>query len=279
MSDWIRSHSTGLSQRELSAAIFSGLILFFEQLAAMTAVVRESQALLRAAFDPHPPESAHELMSAHEHEARFKEAEQTFRASVAIKEQIYDAIGAAGAHLPDTFCDRLRLRASPPHQGRAGRAFHSSSTPPHRDSWGSAILCQINWWFPVFPLHEDRSLAIYPAHWATAVENDADGWNWRLAGKDPNTQRLPSVVGDIDRRDEIRVLITPGTLAVFSGAHLHAGEMNTTPLTRFSVETRTVNLEDLKAGRGASNVDGVGKRRRYEWFTRMTDGRSLADVA
>jgi hypothetical protein len=44
------------------------------------------------------------------------------------------------------------------------------------------------------------------------------------------------------------------------------------------VETRTVNLKDLRAGLGAANVDGLGKLPAYEWFARMTDGRSLADV-
>lgn len=278
MSDWICRHSAGLSQQALSEAIFSGRILYFEQLEPMAVVVSETQALLRAAFSPHPPESAHEVLSPDEHEARFSEAEQTFRSNATIKDYIYRAIGAAGACMPETFCDRLRLRASPPQQRNAGRPFFSSSTPGHRDSWGSAILCQINWWFPVFPLHRDRSLVIYPAHWAKGVDNNAQGWDWRRAGKDPNTPRAPSAVGNIDNTDEVRVVIAPGMLAVFSAAHLHAGVMNTTPLTRFSVETRTVNLEDLKAGRGTPNIDGLGKQPAYEWFSSITDGRSLADV-
>jgi len=278
MTDWICRHSAGLSQYALSEAIFSGRILYFEQLEPMAAAVGETRALLRAAFDPHPPESAHEVLSPDEHEARFSEAEQTFRSNTNIKNHIYRAIGAAGACVPETFCDRLRLRASPPRQRNAGRPFLSSSTPSHRDSWGSAILCQLNWWFPVFPLHRDRSLVIYPAHWVTGVDNNAQGWDWRRAGKDPDTPRAPTAMGHIDHTDEVRIVIEPGVLAVFSAAHLHAGVMNTTPLTRFSVETRTVNLDDLKAGRGAPNVDGLGRQRAYEWFSHMTDGRSLADV-
>ena len=70
---------------------------------------------------------------------------------------------------------------------------------------------------------------------------------------------------------------SPGTLAAFSAAHLHAGVLNTTRLTRFSVETRTINLDDLLTKRGAPKVDGVGERPAYEWFHRVTDGKSLAD--
>jgi hypothetical protein len=147
----------------------------------------------------------------------------------------------------------------------------------HRDSWGSAILSQINWWFPVFPLHRDRTLALYPAHWNTPVVNNAPGWDWKRAGKD-GTPRLPTAQSAIDDRDEIRITAAPGTLAAFSAAHLHAGVLNTTPLARFSVETRTINLEDLRAGRGAPDVDGLGVRRAYEWFRRIPDGESLAEA-
>lgn len=272
----IQTHSSKLSQQALSEAIFSGHILYFEGLQPMAELVRELQMLLQAAFAPHAPESAHEFLEAGDHETRFDQAQEAFRSSSRIPRLIYEAIGAAGADLPDTFCDRLRLRASPPENYSSGRPYFRSSTPVHRDSWGSALLCQVNWWFPVFPLHRDRTLAIYPAHWSASIANDAEGWDWKRAGK--GSPRLPTAQGPIDDRGEIRITVAPGTLAVFSAAHLHGGVLNTTRLTRFSVETRTVNLEDLRARRGAPNVDGLGERPGYEWFRRITDGRPLADL-
>ncbi len=243
----------------------------------MAEVVREVQELLQAVFEPHAPESAHQFLTADEHHERFDKARREFRTSSRIRQQIYDAMRAAGAHLPDTFCDRLRLRASPPQHSTPGHPYFRTSTPIHRDSWGSAILSQINWWFPIFPLHRDRTLAIYPAHWSTGVANDARGWDRKRAGKE-GTPRLPTAQGPIDDRDQIRVTVTPGTLVVFSAAHLHAGILNTTQLTRFSVETRTVNLQDLLGQRGAPNVDGLGARPAYEWFHRVGDGQPLADL-
>lgn len=278
MENWINTHSSALTQEALSEAIFSGQVLYFKRLQSMAEAVLEVQELLQSVFEPHAPESAHEFLRADEYQVRFDKAQKEFRASGRIRRHIHEAMDAAGAHLPHTFCDRLRLRASPPHQYNSGRAFLRSSTPVHRDSWGSAILSQINWWFPVFPLHRDRTLTIYPAHWSTKVANNAQGWDWRRVGKDSRTPRLPTAQAPIDDRDEIRITVPPGTLAVFSAAHLHAGVLNTTRLTRFSAETRTINLEDLLAKRGAPNVDGVGERPGYEWFHRVTDGRSLADV-
>jgi hypothetical protein len=274
MKNWIRTHSSALTQEALSEAVFSGHILYFEHLAALAEAVRETQALLQAVFAPHDPESAHELCQAEEYQRRFGQAQQEFRANTRIRSHIHRAIGAAGAHLPDTFCDQLRLRASPPEPHNVGRAFFRSSTPAHRDSWGSALLSQINWWFPIFPLHRDRTLVIYPAHWSTGIANDAQGWDWKRAGKD-GTPRVPTAQESVDESGEIRVVIAPGTLAAFSAAHLHAGILNTTSLTRYSVETRTINLNDLIAKRGAPNVDGLGVRPAYEWFHRMTDGEPL----
>ena len=80
MSDWICRHPVGLSQQALFEAIFSGRILYFEQLEPMAVAVRETQALPRAAFHPHPPKSAHEVLSPDEHEARFSEARGARRA-------------------------------------------------------------------------------------------------------------------------------------------------------------------------------------------------------
>ncbi|HTA46316.1 MAG TPA: hypothetical protein VK789_27920 [Bryobacteraceae bacterium] len=275
--NWIQTYSSGLTQNALSAAIFSGQILYFERLTPMVEAVAELQELLRAAFEPHAPVSAHEFLSKDEYQIRFDRAQHEFRSSSSIKGHIYEALAAAGSDLPGTFCDRLRLRASPPQNYNSDRSFFRSSTPVHRDSWGSAILSQINWWFPVFPLHRDRTLAIYPAHWTTGVANNAQGWDWKRAGKDACTPRLPTAQVPIDDSGEIRITAAPGTLAAFSAAHLHGGVLNTTPLTRFSVETRTINLDDLLAKRGAPNVDGVGERPGYPWFRRMTDGKPLAD--
>ena len=49
-----------------------------------------------------------------------------------------------------------------------------------------------------------------------------------------------------------------------------------TGITRFSTEVRTVNIEDLRASRGAPNVDGAAPRQPLGWFHSLADGTSLA---
>ncbi len=49
-----------------------------------------------------------------------------------------------------------------------------------------------------------------------------------------------------------------------------------TGITRFSTEVRTVNIEDLRAGRGVANVDGAAPRQPLGWFHSLADGTALA---
>ncbi len=53
----------------------------------------------------------------------------------------------------------------------------------------------------------------------------------------------------------MRYLPPPGGIVLFSGAHLHESVPNTTDLTRYSIDFRTVHLDDLEARKGAPNVD------------------------
>jgi len=72
------------------------------------------------------------------------------------------------------------------------------------------------------------------------------------------------------------VMLEPGDLLCFASAHLHASVQNTTDRTRFSVEMRTVNINEVLAGYGAPNVDNDGLRPMYNWFRRISDNYSLA---
>jgi hypothetical protein len=53
---------------------------------------------------------------------------------------------------------------------------------------------------------------------------------------------------------------------------------NHTHLTRISLDTRTIRLDDIAAGRGAPNVDGRGRWISYGMFRRISDGVPLAEL-
>ena len=72
--------------------------------------------------------------------------------------------------------------------------------------------------------------------------------------------------------------LEPGELIAFSGAHLDASTANQTGLTRVSLETPTLRVADVIAGRGAANVEGHSAWTAPGWFQRISEQRNLADI-
>ena len=86
---------------------------------------------------------------------------------------------------------------------------------------------------------------------------------------------MPEPSEPVDTSSELRIVIEPGDLLCFSGAHLHASVPNVSDRARVSVELRTVNLDDLARGRGAPKIDGHAPQVPLEWFRSMEDGSPL----
>jgi hypothetical protein len=67
-------------------------------------------------------------------------------------------------------------------------------------------------------------------------------------------------------------LICPvGGIILFSAAHLHASVPNTSGVTRFSFDYRTVHLDDIAAKRGAPNIDSACEGHMLRDYMRATD--------
>ena len=157
----------------------------------------------------------------------------------------------------------------------------------HRDTWFSAPQQQVNWWLPVYPIEAENSMAFHPRYFDTAVLNsssdyDYDEWN-RTGRKQAaqilkeETRRQPRPEEPLDLSSEARVVTCVGGILTFSAAQLHATVPNTTNRTRFIVDFRTVNLDDLKAGRGAENVDAACTGTTLRDFMRLSDLQPLPE--
>ena len=86
---------------------------------------------------------------------------------------------------------------------------------------------------------------------------------------------MPHLLQEVDSALAKPVVIDPGSMVVFSGAHAHAGVPNSTGLTRISLETRSVWIEDVRQGLGAPNVDGYAPWVSLGLFRRLSDGVPL----
>jgi hypothetical protein len=141
-------------------------------------------------------------------------------------------------------------------------AFH-----PHRDTWYSAPQCQLNWWMPIFEIESGRSMAIHPRYWSRAIRNSSRTYNYHEWNKTSrfnaaqyvkqDTRIQPRAEEPLDPEPEVRIVAPAGAQLIFSAAHMHSTVANRTGRTRFSVDFRTVHLDDVRTFRGAPNLDSA----------------------
>lgn len=138
---------------------------------------------------------------------------------------------------------------------------------PHRDTWYASPPCQVNWWLPIDDLAADRALALYPRYFTLPVPNTSDRFDYAAWVRDAHdgasehvrtdSRPHPAPLVPIDPAAGVRFVGDAGAAVPFSGAHLHATVPNESGVTRFSLDFRTVHLEDVRGGRGAPNVDAA----------------------
>ena len=75
----------------------------------------------------------------------------------------------------------------------------------------------------------------------------------------------------------MRVVTPVGGFLIFSAAQLHSTVPNTTDRTRYSIDFRTVNLDDLLEDRAAPNVDSACTGTNLGDFMRASDLEPLAE--
>jgi hypothetical protein len=268
----------GMSAMALSRRVFAGELLVLRGLPSMQALVAAARTILEDAFAPQPPPDAEQHFVPKAYRAACLTARRRFRDSPDVRRLFREVLAAAGLPPAETYADRLVLRTVPVDPAlRGGRV---RTLPPHRDTWGSNLPQQVNWWAPVYPLTAGNTLVVYPGSFARPVGNDSAGWDFaalqrrRAAGG--SYRQLPVATETPDPADARPVLIAPGEMLAYSGAHLHASATPPTGGTRFNLETRTIWAGDLAAGRGAPDVDGAAPRIGWGWFRHLDSGAPLA---
>ena len=277
MDDYIQTISKPRGYSVFSDAVFSGEIFCLKDNPNLKCVVDEAQQILCDTFTPFDPELAHRHYEEEECLNRFERAQKIYRASQTVSENFMRALKTVGILPNNGFRDKLILRMVLPN-ANGGQKGGIGSLPPHRDSWGSGIRCQINWWFPVFPLTKRNTMAIYPDYWSVRVKNDVIDWDWKSKKNETRPIFLPTASEAINDSNRICVTPRPGEAIAFSGAHLHASISNAFDKIRFSSETRTVTIQDINEDRGAPNLDGLCARPGYKWFKRLADGQGLDNI-
>lgn len=169
-------------------------------------------------------------------------------------------------YAPAVWQDRLRLRVVPP-LASPGHSAHRriGALPPHRDTWGSGIAEQVNWWLPLYRVAPGRTMLIWHTLFRRHIPNDSATWQFERARDDRRYPLLP-MAAERPQAPATPVLIGVGELLAFSAAHLHGGVAAHSGVVRFSLDSRTVWAPDSEHGRGAPDMDNGARARRWGWF-------------
>jgi hypothetical protein len=261
------------------AALYAGDVVVHPPTPSSLALVDLARVMLGAAFGDLDPEKAQYALPVEQYAQVLGELKPRFIHHPRAKECIQGILRETGCDPHLTYFDVPRMRSATSDDYLStgiAYAFH-----PHRDCWYSAPFCQINWWMPIYPIRPDNVMAFHPRYWSRPVRNGSRGYNYaewnrtsrhnaaQFIKEDTRTQPKPEEPMDLD--PQIRVILPPGGILLFSAAQMHSTVPNTSGRTRFSIDFRTVHLSDVAADRGAANVDSACTGTTMGDYLRATD--------
>lgn len=254
-----------LSDETRRQCLYNGHILVYSPTPSSLALCQLGRDMAEEAFAPLDPRDAQHHLPIEEYAAILADLKPRFIHHPQSKKHIQGILSEFGCDLEKTYFDVPRMRSSTA-QGylTTGIAF---AFHPHRDTWYSAPLCQVNWWFPIYDYVSENGVAFHPEYWDIPVPNSSEHYNYQEWVKSSrfnahkhlkiDTREQPKPTEPVDLFSQIRPITPVGGLVIFSAAHLHSSVPNTTTLTRFSMDFRTVNIDDVVGGNGAPNIDSA----------------------
>ncbi|WP_440068070.1 hypothetical protein [Streptosporangium sp. OZ121] len=259
--------------------LYQGQVFVYSATPASAQLAAFARELIAEAFGERDPETAQFDMPVEEFADLLARLKPRFIHHPRCKELLPAVLAELGCDLDRTYFDVPRLRTSTSHDyltSGISYAFH-----PHRDCWYSAPFNQLNWWIPVYEVVPENVMAFHPQYFGSPVRNGSaryDYAEWNRTSRLTAAQHVRGDTRDQPRPEEtvvldpqVRVVPEPGGVMVFSGAQLHSTVPNTSGRTRFSIDFRTVHIDDVRTRRGARNVDAECTGTTLRDFVRSSD--------
>ncbi|HJR76063.1 MAG TPA: phytanoyl-CoA dioxygenase family protein [Nitrospiraceae bacterium] len=269
-----------VSDDERRRLLFEGQLFVYSPRASSLRFIHFAQDLIREAFAPHDPETAQFHLPVEVYAEILGKLKPDFIHHPESKRHLQSLLAEMGCDPEKTYFDVPKMRSSTSDNYlTTGIAY---AWHPHRDTWYSAPMFQINWWIPIFNIQADNAMAFHPRYWNRPVQNTSRGynyyvWNQQHRGghvaqylkEDPRP--LPRATETLDLDPQIRLIVPAGGIILFSGAQMHSSVPNTSGKTRFSIDFRAVHLDDAIANNGAPRVDEECTGTTMRDYLRTTD--------
>lgn len=269
------------------AELYQGSVFIYTPSPGTLKFCKFARELVEEAFRPYDPRTVHKSMPVKKCVEILAELKPNFIHHPRSKEFIRTVLTGRSCELEKTYFDVPRLRtAFPPDYLASGiaYAFH-----PHRDTWYSAPFSQINWWMPIYEIGPDNCMAFHPRYWEEAVANSSNTYNyyeWNRKSRKNAAQHVkadtrvqPRPQAPLEPDPQLRVVASVGSLMLFSAAQLHSTVPNTCGLVRYSIDFRTVHLDDVWRKCGAPNIDPACTGTTLRDYLRASDFTRLPEEA
>jgi hypothetical protein len=254
-----------ISDDERRQQLYQGAIVVHRPCESALKLCQLARELVEDAFAPMDPRKIQDAVPPERSAEILSVLKPKFIHHPNAKAYIQGMLAELGCDLEKTYFDVPRLRtAFPGDYLKTGiaYAFH-----PHRDTWYSAPFNQINWWMPVYPINSENCMAIHPRYWSEPIRNGSSQYNyhrWNLESRFNAAQQVktdtrvqPRPEESVELEPQFRLICEPGAAYQFSAAQLHSTVPNTSDLTRYSIDFRTVHLDDVWTRTGAPNIDSA----------------------
>ncbi|HEY0698634.1 MAG TPA: hypothetical protein VGD43_12590, partial [Micromonospora sp.] len=273
-----------MSDDERRRRLFGGDLFVYSPTPHSLALVAFAREMVEEAFAPHFPPDAQHHLSGPDYVDVLAGLKPEFINHPRSAELVRGVLADLGADPEQTYFDVPRLRTMTSGYLNAGLTLQFQ---PHRDTWFSAPMSQLNFWIPVYDVAEANVMAFHPAYFGTGVRNSSRNYDyaeWVAYGRTAAAQQVetetrpqPELEQAIELEPDLRVITPPGGVLVFSGAQLHTTVPNTSGRTRFSIDFRVVNRRDVEQRAGAVNVDSECTGTTLGAFRRSTDLSGLPE--
>lgn len=276
---------SSVDDEQRRSALYSGDLFVYSPRPSTVALVDFAREMICEGFKGLDPTTAQYEMPVEEFVHVFAPIKPAFIHHPKTMELMRQIAAEYNCGSEDVYLDVPRLRAVTSDAyltSGVGYAHH-----PHRDTWYSAPLCQINWWLPIYPITMESTIAFHPKYWNEAVANGSSTFNyyeWNRTSRaaaaahiKSDSRPQPKALEPIDLHPEVRFTAEPGGSILFSATHMHSTVPNTCGRTRFSIDFRTVSLSDLRARKSAPNIDSQPVGTSLRDFVRCADLAPMPD--
>lgn len=259
--------------------LFDGQLFVYSPLPGTLRLIEHARRMIEEAFAPVDPRTAQHHMPVEKYVEICTPLKPRFIHHPETKGIIQQILQEFQCDMTKTYLDvpRLRMVTSDGYlTSGVGYAHH-----PHRDTWYSAPMCQLNWWIPIYEIETEMSMAFHPAYWNRPIKNGSHAFNyyeWNSVGRKDaskhiktDTRKQPKALEPIELEPQVRLVVPAGGCIIFAAAQLHSTVPNTAGLSRYSIDFRTVHLEDVQSRGGAPNLDSHCTGTSLRDFMRGTD--------